>query len=61
MNGFGSQEVNWSVPADADATVDANGIVTVSSDATTSDTITLTAKSVQDGTVTGTATITVGS
>lgn len=61
MTGFGSKEVVWSVPADADATVDANGIVTVATDATTSDTITLTAKSVQDGTVTGTATITVGS
>ena len=61
MTGFGSKEVVWSVPADADATVDANGIVTVSADATTSDTITLTAKSVQDGSVTGTATITVGS
>ena len=60
MSGFGSREVIWSVPTDADATVDANGIVTVATDATTSDTITLTAKSVQDGTVTGTATITVG-
>ena len=61
MTGFGSKEVNWSVPSDADATVDANGIVTVSADATTSDTITLTAKSVQNNSVTGTATITVGS
>lgn len=61
MTGFGSQEVNWSVPTNAKATVDANGIVTVASDAVTDSTITLTAKSVQDGTVTGTATITVGS
>lgn len=61
MTGFGSQEVNWSVPTNAKATVDANGIVTVASDATTSSTITLTATSVQDGTVSGTATITVGS
>ena len=61
MSGFGSQEVNWSVPANAKASVDANGIVTVASDATTSSTITLTATSVQDGTVAGTATITVGS
>ena len=61
MSGFGSKEVKWSVPSNAKATVDANGIVTVGSDATTSSTITLTATSVQDGTVTGTATITVGS
>lgn len=61
MSGFGSKEVKWSVPSGAKATVDANGIVTVGSDATTSSTITLTATSVQDGTVTGTATITVGS
>ena len=61
MTGFGSKEVIWSVPSGAKATVDANGIVTVASDATTSSTITLTATSVQDGTVKGTATITVGS
>lgn len=61
MTGFGSREVEWSVPSGAKASVDARGIVTVASDATTSATITLTAKSVQDGTVTGTATITVGS
>ena len=61
MTGFGSQEVIWSVPSNAKATVDARGIVTVASDATTSSTITLTATSVQDGTVAGTATITVGS
>ena len=61
MTGFGSQEVNWSVPSNAKATVDHNGIVTVGTDATTSSTITLTATSVQDGTITGTATITVGS
>jgi hypothetical protein len=61
MTGFGSKEVVWSVPNGAKASVDANGIVTVASDATTSSTITVTAKSVQDGTKTGTATITVGS
>ena len=61
MTGFGSKEVTWSVPSGAKATVDSRGIVTVATDATTSSTITLTAKSVQDGTVTGTATITVGS
>ena len=60
MTGFGSKEVIWSVPSGAKATVDANGIVTVATDATTSNTITLTAKSVQNNSVTGTATITVG-
>ena len=61
MTGFGSKEVVWSVPSGAKASVDANGIVTVATDATTSSTITVTATSRQDGTVKGTATITVGS
>lgn len=61
MTGFGSNEVIWSVPTNAKASVDSRGIVTVATDATTSSTITLTATSVQDGTVAGTATITVGS
>ena len=60
MTGFGSREVVWSVPSNAKASVDSRGIVTVASDATTSSTITLTATSVQNGTVAGTATITVG-
>ena len=62
MTGFGSKEVNWTVTSSDgdDVTVDSNGIVTVGSGATTTDVYTLTATSVQDGTVAGTATITIG-
>jgi hypothetical protein len=39
--------------------VDASGLVTIDSGATTDDTVTITATSVEDGTKTATATITV--
>ena len=53
-------DVTWSSASEAVATVDANGLVTVKDDATTSATCVITATSKQDGTKTGTATITVG-
>ena len=59
MTGFGSNEVVWSVPTNAKASVDSRGVVTIAHDAVSASTITLTATSVQDGTVAGTATITI--
>lgn len=52
--------VTWSSASEAVATVDANGLVTVKSDATSAATVVITATSKQDSTKTGTATITVG-
>ena len=52
--------VTWSSASEAVATVDADGLVTVKSDATSAATVVITATSKQDSTKTGTATITVG-
>lgn len=56
---FANKAVTWSVGKDDPATITAGGLVTVDDDAVDADTITVTAKSVTTGTVTGTATITV--
>lgn len=58
--GFAPQTVTWSSADETVATVSADGVVTVASDATTADTVVITATSTYDNTVTGTATITVG-
>ena len=58
--GFAPQTVTWSSADETVATVNADGVVTVLSDATTSDTVVITATSTYDNSVTGTATITVG-
>lgn len=58
--GFAPQTVTWSSADETVATVNADGVVTVASDATTADTVVITATSTYDNTVTGTATITVG-
>ena len=58
--GFAPQTVTWSSADETVATVNADGVVTVLPDATTSDTVVITATSTYDNTVTGTATITVG-
>ena len=64
---FASKAVEWTVEADAgntgadtDVTVDRNGLVQVSADATADDVFVVTATSVYDSTVTGTCTITIG-
>ena len=58
--GFAPQTVTWSSADETVATVSADGVVTVASDATSADTVVITATSTYDNTVTGTATITVG-
>jgi Bacterial Ig-like domain (group 2). len=58
--GFAPQTVTWSSADETVATVNANGVVTVSADATSADTVVITATSTYDNTVSGTATITVG-
>lgn len=58
--GFAPQSVTWSSADETVATVDADGVVTVLADATTADTVVITATSTYDNTVSGTATITVG-
>ena len=58
--GFAPQTVTWSSADETVATVNADGVVTVASDATTADTVVITATSTYDNTVKGTATITVG-
>lgn len=58
--GFAPKTVTWSSADETVATVNADGVVTVLSDATTADTVVITATSTYDNTVTGTATITVG-
>ena len=58
--GFAPQTVTWSSADETVATVNADGVVTVLADATTADTVVITATSTYDNTVTGTATITVG-
>lgn len=57
--GLVNKAVVWSSSDETTATVDNDGIVTVLADATPADTATITATSVYDSTVTGTATITV--
>ena len=58
--GFAPQTVFWSSADETVATVDADGVVTVLADATSADTVVITARSTYDNTVSGTATITVG-
>ena len=58
--GFAPQGVTWSSADETTATVDADGLVTVADDATSADTVVITATSVFDNTKTDTATITVG-
>lgn len=57
--GFANKAVTYSSSDESIATVDASGIVKVASDATSEDTVTITATSVYDDSVSGTATITV--
>lgn len=64
---FASKAVDWTIEADSgntgadtDVTVDRNGLVQVSADATADDVFVVTATSVFDSTVTGTCTITIG-
>lgn len=59
-NYFASQEVNWTSSDEDTATVDIYGTVTVKPDATTGDTVTITATSVLDSTKTDTCVITIG-
>lgn len=56
---FAPQVVNWSVDKPELATISRGGLLTVSSEAKTSNTIIVTATSTYDGSVKGTATITV--
>ena len=56
---YASQEVIWSVPEGADATVDIYGTVTISPDATSADTITVTATSKEDSTKSDTCVLTI--
>ena len=58
--GFAPQTVTWSSADETVATVSPDGVVTVLSGATTSDTVVITATSTFDDSVSGTATITVG-
>ena len=58
--GFAPQTVTWSSADETVATVSPDGVVTVLSGATTSDTVVITATSTYDDSVSGTATITVG-
>lgn len=57
--GFANKAVTYSSSDESIATVDASGIVKVASDATSASTVTITATSVYDDSVSGTATITV--
>ena len=56
--GFANKAVEWSIPETAGVSIDANGVLKVSSTASTGD-IVVTATSVYDNTVTVTATITI--
>lgn len=56
--GITPKGVVWSLPAGAKATIDQRGLLTVGSGNSANDTLVVTATSVYDGTVTGTATIT---
>ena len=57
--GFANKAVVWSLSDDAPATIDSKGHLVINSDATSATEITVTATSVYDDSVTGTATITV--
>lgn len=57
--GFANKAVTYSSSDESIATVDASGVVKVASDATSESTVTITATSVYDDSVSGTATITV--
>lgn len=57
--GFVNKAVVWSLSEEAQATIDSKGHLVINSDATPASTITVTATSVYDNSVTGTATITV--
>lgn len=57
--GFVNRAVVWSLSEEAQATIDSKGHLVINSDATPASTITVTATSVYDNSVTGTATITV--
>jgi hypothetical protein len=57
--GFVNKAVVWSLSEDAPATIDNKGHLVINSDATSATEITVTATSVYDSTVSGTATITV--
>ena len=56
--GFANKSVEWSIPETTGVSIDANGVLKVLSTASTGDVV-VTAKSVYDNTVTGTATITI--
>ena len=56
--GFANKAVEWSIPETTGVSIDANGLLKVLSTASTGDVV-VTAKSVYDNTVTGTATITI--
>jgi uncharacterized protein YjdB len=56
--GFANKAVEWSIPETSGVSIDANGLLKVSSTASTGD-VTVTAKSIYDESVTGTATITI--
>ena len=58
-SGFANKAVTWSLSDEAPATIDNKGHLVINSDATSETEITVTATSVYDSTVTGTATITV--
>lgn len=57
--GFVNKAVVWSLSEEAQATIDSKGHLVINSDATPASSITVTATSVYDNSVTGTATITV--
>ena len=57
--GFANKAVVWSLSNEAPATIDNKGHLVINSDATSATEITVTATSVYDDSVTGTATITV--
>ena len=59
VTGFANKAVVWSSSDENTATVDSKGLVNVSADATPASTVTITATSVYDSSVSGTATITV--
>ena len=67
VSNFGSKAVDWTVEgdsgntgADTDVTVDRNGLVQISTDATTGDKFTVTATSVIDANASDTCVITIG-
>ncbi|WP_371069140.1 major tail protein [Sediminibacillus sp. JSM 1682029] len=59
VTGATDQSVTWSSSDETVATIDENGLATVAADAAVDDSVTITATSVEDPTVTGTSTLTV--